>query len=93
MTPFLGQGGCQAIEDAAVLGKRLRGADDIPAALRAYEVERIPRANAFVRRSRQVGRIARLRNPFVVAIRNAIFKRVSPQVQARQLARMIRPVI
>lgn len=89
MTPFLGQGACQALEDAVALGKRLRGATDIPAALRAYEAERIPRANALVKRSRQVGRIARLRNPLAVAIRNGVLRRITPQVQARQLARMI----
>jgi 2-polyprenyl-6-methoxyphenol hydroxylase-like FAD-dependent oxidoreductase len=92
MTPFLGQGGCQALEDAVVLGRRLRNAPDVPAALRAYEAERIPRANAFVRRSRLVGRIARLRNPLAVALRNGLFKRLDPQRQARQLARLIKPV-
>jgi 2-polyprenyl-6-methoxyphenol hydroxylase-like FAD-dependent oxidoreductase len=92
MTPFLGQGGCQALEDAVVLGRRLRCASDLPAALRAYEAERIPRANAFVRRSRLVGRIARMRNPLAVALRNALFARLDPQRQARQLARLIKPV-
>ena len=92
MTPFLGQGGCQAIEDAAVLGRRLHATSDIPAALRAYETERIPRANAFVRRSRQVGRVARWRNPLVVALRNGLLKRLDPERQARQLARLISPV-
>ena len=39
-TPNLGQGACQAIEDAVVLGKALRDADDPVAALRAYEDRR-----------------------------------------------------
>jgi 2-polyprenyl-6-methoxyphenol hydroxylase-like FAD-dependent oxidoreductase len=91
MTPFLGQGACQALEDAVALGRRLRGARDVTAALRAYETERIPRANAFVTRSRIVGQIARLRNPMVVKARNALLKRVSVATQARRLAQMIRP--
>ena len=92
MTPFLGQGGCQALEDAVVLGRRLRNAPVIPAALRAYEAERMRRANAFVRRSRLVGRIARLRNPLAVALLNGLLKRLDPERQARQLARLIKPV-
>jgi 2-polyprenyl-6-methoxyphenol hydroxylase-like FAD-dependent oxidoreductase len=90
MTPFMGQGACQAIEDAVALGRHLRAGQDVPSALRAYERERIPRANAFVNRSRQVGRLARLRNPVAVMLRNALLGRVSPERQARQLARMIR---
>jgi hypothetical protein len=43
-----------------------------------------------VNRSRQVGRLARLRNPVAVMLRNALLGRVSPERQARQLARMIR---
>jgi 2-polyprenyl-6-methoxyphenol hydroxylase-like FAD-dependent oxidoreductase len=91
MTPFLGQGACQALEDAVALGAALRGARDVPSALQSYEAARIPRANAFVSRSRMAGRIARLRNPLAVRIRNALVRRVSPAAQARQLARMIGP--
>jgi salicylate hydroxylase len=35
--PFLAQGACMAIEDAAVLAECVDGADDVPAALRHYE--------------------------------------------------------
>ena len=40
MAPFLAQGAAMAIEDAAVLAGSLRGATDIPAALRTYETAR-----------------------------------------------------
>jgi 2-polyprenyl-6-methoxyphenol hydroxylase-like FAD-dependent oxidoreductase len=89
MTPFLGQGACQALEDAVVLGKRLQSAPFVPLALRAYESARIPRANMFVRRSRAVGRIAQLENPIAVRLRNAIVRLSSPRTQARHIARMI----
>jgi len=42
MTPNLGQGACQALEDALVLAKELQANADIPTALRAYEALRIP---------------------------------------------------
>lgn len=89
MTPFLGQGACQAIEDAAALGECFAGAADPVAALRRYESRRIRRANSFVTRSRLVGQIARLRQPLLVKIRNAALRAMSPARQARQLAAMI----
>ena len=89
MTPFLGQGGCQALEDAVTLGRCLGASSDIASGLRAYEAARIPRANRFVRRSRIVGRMARLENPIAVRLRNALVGLSRPRMQARQIARMI----
>jgi 2-polyprenyl-6-methoxyphenol hydroxylase-like FAD-dependent oxidoreductase len=43
MPTDLGQGACQAIEDAVVLAESIAGRDDPVAALRAYEERRIPR--------------------------------------------------
>ncbi|MBA2462283.1 MAG: FAD-dependent monooxygenase, partial [Actinobacteria bacterium] len=51
MTPFTGQGACQAIEDAVVLAECLRGEPDVPAALRRYEARRLPRAVEIWKRS------------------------------------------
>ena len=90
MTPFLGQGGCQALEDAVALGVAVRSTSDVPTALHQYERSRIARANRFVRRSRMTGRITRLEHPIGIAIRNAIVRRASPRMQARHLARLIR---
>ena len=42
MTPFTGQGACQAIEDAVVLAECLRDEPDVTAALRRYEARRPP---------------------------------------------------
>lgn len=45
MLPFMAQGAAMAIEDAFILSQHLpAGVDNIPAALRAYERERKPRA-------------------------------------------------
>ncbi|PKV89739.1 FAD-dependent oxidoreductase [Streptomyces sp. TLI_146] len=72
MTPNLGQGGCQAIEDAVVLAHLLDGADvtDTPAALAAYSAARCARTDALRIRSRRAGRIAALTHPFAVAARD-----------------------
>jgi 2-polyprenyl-6-methoxyphenol hydroxylase-like FAD-dependent oxidoreductase len=91
MMPFLGQGACQALEDAVVLGRCLSSGADVVAALGAYGRQRIPRANAFVTRSRLVGRMARVRHPLLAAIRNAVLRRINPVTQARQMAKMVTP--
>ncbi len=53
MLPFMAQGACQAIEDAAVLARLLDGTTpaEVPAALATYEAIRQPRAAVFQRRS------------------------------------------
>ena len=89
MTPNLGQGACQALEDAVVLSQSLAGRTDIAAALRSYEQQRIPRANAFVTRSRQVGAIGQFESRVAVHLRDAFFSRLSPRLQVNQLARII----
>jgi 2-polyprenyl-6-methoxyphenol hydroxylase-like FAD-dependent oxidoreductase len=74
MLASLGQGACQAIEDAAALGDAVGASSDVTAALRAYGARRAPRAAAVVRRSRRVGRLAHLRHPLAVAARDAFLR-------------------
>jgi 2-polyprenyl-6-methoxyphenol hydroxylase-like FAD-dependent oxidoreductase len=89
MTPNLGQGACQALEDAVVLSQCLAAQTDVPAALRSYEHQRIPRANELVNRSRQVGAIGQVESRVAVRLRDAFFRRLSPRLQMNQLARII----
>ncbi len=77
MTPNLGQGGCQAIEDAVVLAHLLprgddpsAGTDPVPAALAAYTAARRDRTDAVRRRARRVGRLGAVRNPLLAAVRD-----------------------
>ena len=55
MVPFLAQGAAMAMEDAAVLADKLTAADDIQAALAAYEAERKPRVARVAAASVQTG--------------------------------------
>lgn len=73
MAPNLGQGGSQALEDAAVLAHLMTGADAdaVPHLLAEYTSLRRPRADAIVRRSRQVARIGLLAARPAVAARDA----------------------
>ena len=70
MTPNLGQGASQAIEDAVVLDRCLARGLALEAALREYEERRVGRANDIVRKSRQFGAMAQWRHPVAVAVRN-----------------------
>ena len=93
MTPNLGQGACQAIEDAVVLARCLREADDgserFPGALRRYERLRAPRTASIVRRSRSIGRIGQLENAFLCRLRDLGFALVPSKLQLRQLEEVV----
>ncbi|MCW5880509.1 MAG: hypothetical protein KIS91_06200 [Anaerolineae bacterium] len=86
MTPNMGQGACQAIEDAAVaLADCLAQRDDTAAALLCYELHRSQRANLIVRQSWRIGRVAQWQNPALCAVRDAAVRALGPGAQLRQL--------
>jgi 2-polyprenyl-6-methoxyphenol hydroxylase-like FAD-dependent oxidoreductase len=74
MLASLGQGACQAIEDAAALGDAVGAGSDVAVALRAYGARRAPHAAAVVRRSHRMARLAHLRHPLAVAARDAFLR-------------------
>src|SRR5262249_22803668 len=82
MTPDLGQGGAQAIEDGVVLGELLRPDADPIGALREYESRRMPIAYDILRRARRHYRIAQLENPLLCAVRNQAVQ-ILPSAVAR----------
>jgi 2-polyprenyl-6-methoxyphenol hydroxylase-like FAD-dependent oxidoreductase len=74
MTPDLGQGACQAIEDAVTLGACLAKEGDVETALKFYEAQRAERTAYVVRRSRRLGRLGQLENPLACGLRDAVLK-------------------
>ena len=74
MTPNIGQGASQAIEDAVVLDRCLAAGAPLEAALTRYEGRRVARANGIARASRQFGAMAQWRNPLAVALRNTAWR-------------------
>ncbi len=89
MTPNLGQGACQALEDAVILAKQLQATADIPAALRAYEARRIPRTSKIVQQSRRVGWVGQWQHPLAIATRNYLVKHLLARLQYQQFASLI----
>ena len=71
MTPNLGQGACQAIEDAVVLADAVRLSDSAASALRSYEARRIRRTGAVVRASRSMARVLQIEAPLLCGVRDA----------------------
>lgn len=69
-TPDLGQGACQALEDAVVLAHCLGGALPVEAALRQYERTRIRRTARIIRDSRHAGKVLQLDSARLEALRN-----------------------
>jgi len=84
MTPNLGQGACQALEDAVVLARCATDHD-----LAAYDAERRPRTTLISRRSARVGRLAQLQSAPAVAVRNLVM-RATPSAS---LLRALAPVL
>jgi 2-polyprenyl-6-methoxyphenol hydroxylase-like FAD-dependent oxidoreductase len=84
MTPNLGQGGCQALEDAVVLAAHA----DRPDGLARYSAERRPRTTAVAAASRRIGRLTRLSNPAAVLLRDAAMQlagRLGPNLVLKQM--------
>jgi 2-polyprenyl-6-methoxyphenol hydroxylase-like FAD-dependent oxidoreductase len=87
MTPNLGQGGCQAIEDAVVLADALAREPTIAGALGRYEAQRLGRANRFVVRSMQMGQLAHVRGRPLRWLRDHALRMIPAKLAARSLAR------
>jgi 2-polyprenyl-6-methoxyphenol hydroxylase-like FAD-dependent oxidoreductase len=60
MRPHLGQGGCQGLEDAAILAAFVDRTDDLAAAFTRFAAFRRPRVRSLVRESELIGRIINL---------------------------------
>jgi 2-polyprenyl-6-methoxyphenol hydroxylase-like FAD-dependent oxidoreductase len=91
MTPNLGQGAGQAIEDAVALDHFLGEPISLEEALRAYEGRRVARANAITRASRHVGCVAQWENRVAVWLRNAGMRCVPGSFRQAQARRLVQP--
>ncbi|WDV56232.1 FAD-dependent monooxygenase [Streptomyces coeruleorubidus] len=88
MTPNLGQGACQALEDAAVLTAALATEPTVASALARYDAERRPRSQSVARAARQAGRMGQqLTHPLAVAVRNTTLRLAPSRVTVRTILR------
>ncbi|CRK62156.1 Salicylate hydroxylase [Alloactinosynnema sp. L-07] len=88
MAPYLGQGGCQAIEDAVSLAI-LASRDDLAAGLREYDRIRRPRAQKIVKRSLAVVKMVHLPYKPAAVVRNAGLRMIPAAVLRRSVTGML----
>ena len=75
MVPFLGQGGCMAIEDAYAFGILCKITNcDFTKAQNTYDSVRSKRTKKIQRMSMMQGKIYHMKNPLLVAARNAVMR-------------------
>jgi 2-polyprenyl-6-methoxyphenol hydroxylase-like FAD-dependent oxidoreductase len=89
MTPDLGQGACQAIEDALELANSLASSANEAVGLEDYEKRRIDRTRSIVLGSRRMGRIGQVNSPQLCRIRNLAFRLTPRAVSLRSFAPII----
>jgi 2-polyprenyl-6-methoxyphenol hydroxylase and related FAD-dependent oxidoreductases len=89
MTPNLGQGGCQAVEDVATLATLL-DEHDVPEALARYDALRRPHTQAVVRRSRIAGQLGQWSSPLAVALRD---RALAALPMESMMIRQLRPIL
>ncbi len=82
-TPNMGQGACQAIEDAYALGIAMQKYEDVETAFHRFQTIRMPKARMVVKDSWKIGKVAHWSHPVAVYLRNLLF-RLSPQSLVNQ---------
>ncbi|MFJ6384008.1 FAD-dependent monooxygenase [Kitasatospora sp. NPDC092039] len=88
MTPHLGQGACQALEDAVTLAAALAGSRTVEGALAHYDAARRPRSQTVARDARRAGRMGQqLAHPLAVGLRNAAIRLTPPGAMVRSVLR------
>lgn len=89
-TPNMGQGACQAVEDAVVLADEMKNNSNWSVAFKRYELRRIKRVHFVVNRSYSIGAMVQCSQPLLISLRNAALRMVPASVNESQLAFLYR---
>jgi 2-polyprenyl-6-methoxyphenol hydroxylase-like FAD-dependent oxidoreductase len=89
MTPNLGQGACQALEDALVLAHCLEQTTNVNVALQLYQARRIPHTTHIVKRSWSLGRVGQWHNPLACKLRDTSLKWMPASLQLATFAEAV----
>jgi 2-polyprenyl-6-methoxyphenol hydroxylase-like FAD-dependent oxidoreductase len=85
-TPNMGQGACQAIEDAVVLTACMKNNSDPEIAFKQFESHRISRTTKIVNTSYTLGKVAQWENPMICWARNLALRSLPPKLAIKQAA-------
>ena len=89
-TPNLGQGGCQAVEDAYVIARCLKENSSIEKAFEQYQKIRYEKAVHVVNMSWRFGKVTNIGNPIVQAVRNGFMRMMPESMAIRQLDKILK---
>jgi len=87
-TPNMGQGACQAIEDAVVLADELEKNGDKKIALKNFEKRRLARTHYITNTSWTLGKIAQLENKPLGALRNFLLRTLPASINEKQVKKV-----
>ncbi|MDB9984849.1 FAD-dependent monooxygenase [Gammaproteobacteria bacterium] len=76
MVPFLGQGGCMALEDAYIFGKLIKLNSDMQKSQKMYQKLRYNRVKKIYKDSALQGKLNHISNPLIVYCRNFLMKSI-----------------
>jgi 2-polyprenyl-6-methoxyphenol hydroxylase-like FAD-dependent oxidoreductase len=91
-SPFMGQGGAMALEDAVILGEMIDGASDIPEALTSFGQRRFARCKFVQDASRAVGEAGAIEDAVRSQLRNQRMQTGAQKDVDDFYARMAEPV-
>ena len=87
-TPNMGQGACQAIEDAVIIAQCLSQDADYEQAFQTFEKLRLKRTTWITETSMKIGRIAQLENQHLIKLRNAVLRSMPESFGIHQLKKI-----
>lgn len=87
-TPNMGQGACQAIEDAVVLARTMAKRPSVQRSFSSFEKKRLARTHYIIRQSGKIGRIAHIQNPFLAKLRDFIMPLLPKSFQRNQFRKL-----
>ncbi len=87
-TPNLGQGACQAVEDAYTLGQLYNHDKPIENIFAEYEKLRLKKVHRIVNTSWTIGKVAHLENHFAIWLRNTLMRSIPKSANSKQLEKI-----
>lgn len=93
MTPNLGQGGAQAVEDGVALARQLTLSVDPGLAFHRYQQHRLPRARRLVQQSWWMGQVAHLGPRWLRRTRNLLLQRLPSSVTKARTRDLYTPAL
>lgn len=87
-TPNMGQGACQAIEDAYVLGKLFGEGKIVEEVFSQYENLRMKKVHYIVNTSASIGKISHYENTLAVWLRNTLIKTIPNSINEKQMEKV-----